>query len=85
MKNTLVDLNNHLFEQLERLNDEELDDQQLEREIKRARSMAEVSSRIIANAALGLNAEKLKVEYGGRDVHLPEMLESGNGKKNTNR
>lgn len=85
MKNTLIDLNNHLFEQLERLNDDELDDEQLEREIKRARSMAEVSSRIIANAALGLDAEKLKVEFGGRDVHLPEMLEHKDEQKNTNR
>lgn len=36
MKNTLTDLNNHLFEELERLNDEELDDEQIERELKRA-------------------------------------------------
>lgn len=84
MKNTLVDLNNHLFEQLERLNDDELDDEQLEKEIRRAEAMTKVSSKIIANAALGLNAEKLKVEFGGRDVHLPEMLECGN-EKNINR
>ena len=30
MNNTLTDLNNYLFEQLERLNDDELDDEGLE-------------------------------------------------------
>lgn len=36
MKNTLTDLNNYLFEQLERLNDDSLDEEQLERELKKA-------------------------------------------------
>lgn len=76
MKNTLIDLNNHLFEQMERLNDEELNDEDLDKEIKRAKAMTDVSSRIIENAALGLSAEKLRVEYGNREICLPDMLES---------
>lgn len=79
MKNTLVDLNNHLFEQMERLNDDELTEEQLSHEITRTKAMTDVASRIIDNAALGLQAEKLKIEYGHRDVELPEMLEKKNG------
>ena len=74
MKNNLVDLNNHLFEQMERLNDDELTEEELSREISRTKAMTDVASRIIDNAALGLQAEKLKVEYGRRDIELPEML-----------
>lgn len=84
MQNTLIDLNNHLFEQMERLNDEELNGEELDREIKRAKAMACISSQIIGNASLGLDAEKLKVEFGHRDVHLPEMLEKKDVIKNTN-
>lgn len=76
MKNNLVDLNNHLFEQLERMNDEDLTDEQLEKELKRTRAMTDIATKIIDNANLGLQAEKLKVEYGRRDIKLPEMLES---------
>lgn len=34
-RNTFDDLNNHLFEQIERLNDDELSADELEREVKR--------------------------------------------------
>ena len=64
MKNTLADLNNHLFEQMERLNDDDLNNEELDKEIKRAKAMTDVSSQIIENAALGLSAEKLRAEYG---------------------
>lgn len=76
MKNNLVDLNNHLFEQMERLNDDDLTEEELSREISRTKAMTDVASRIIDNAALGLQAERLKVEHGHRDVKLPEMLEN---------
>lgn len=76
MKNNLVDLNNHLFEQLERMNDEDLTDEQLDKEIKRTKAMTDIATKIIDNASLGLQAEKLKVEYGRKDIKLPEMLES---------
>lgn len=39
MRNKLTDLNNHLFEQLERLNDDELSEEELEKEIKRSKAM----------------------------------------------
>ncbi len=80
MKNKLVDLNNHLFEQLERLNDEYLTEEELTKEITRSRAMTDIAGKIIDNANLGLQAEKLKIEYGRREIELPEMLENKNGK-----
>jgi len=65
MKNKLVDLNNHLFEQLERLNEEDLTDTDLEKEIRRTDSMIKISSQIIETAQVGLRAAKLVAEYGG--------------------
>ena len=45
IKNTLGDLNNHLFEMMERLNDDDLTDEQLERELRRAEGMTRYQSR----------------------------------------
>ncbi len=79
MKNTLGDLNNHLFAQLERLDDEDLKDEQLETEIKRARAITYVASQIIANSSLALNAQKFINDRIDRNEKLPAMLEAHTG------
>ena len=73
MKNTLADLNNHLFEQLERLNDEDLTDEQLERELKRADGMTRLATQIIQNAELAYKTMVHLNEYG-YETGVPEML-----------
>ena len=58
MKNKLTDLNDHLFMQLERLNDESLTGGALEQECTRARAMADIATHIIANANTQIAAAK---------------------------
>lgn len=79
MKNKNIDLNNILFEQLERLNDEDTKGSDLEEEISRAKAVTSISAQIIENSKLGLEAAKFKVEYIGVDAAkiLPEMLNDG--------
>lgn len=64
MKNKLSDLNNYLFESIERLMDDELSDEELEREIKRSETVQKVAKTIIDNGALALQAQKHFDEYG---------------------
>lgn len=80
MKNTLADLNNHLFEQMERLNDDDLTDEQLEKEIKRADAMKDIATQIISNAQIVLKATELNMEYSRTDVAVPKMLTGGEEK-----
>lgn len=76
MRNTLGDLNNHLFAQLERLNDESIKGEELKEEILRARAVTDVASKIIDNASTVLNAKKLQADVLGRSkVTIPKMLE----------
>lgn len=72
MKNKLTDLNNHLFMQMERLGDEDLTAEGLEKEVARADALVAVSDKIINNAELNLRAAKLIAEHGGHlERHLP--------------
>lgn len=74
MKNTLSDLNNYLFEQLERLQDDSLDQEGLEREIQRSEAVQRVAKTIIENGSLALQAKKHLDEYGqGDKVELPML------------
>lgn len=64
MKNSLQDLNNYLFESLERINDDDLTDEELEKEIKRSEAVTKVASTIINNAEVQLKALQYADEYG---------------------
>lgn len=77
MRNTLGDLNNHLFAQLERLSDEEIKGEQLQEEIERAKAVTSVASQIIQNASIVLRAQQFKADYQGRKSieEVPKMLE----------
>jgi len=77
MRNKITDLNNILFAQLERLDDESIKGDELAREIARARAMAGVASQIIQGGALLLNAW-VAAERNLEDGALPEMLEGRN-------
>ncbi len=66
MKNKLTDLNNHLFAQMERLSDEALTPEQLQREVTRTDALIKVSEQIIGYATVSLRAAELAAEYGGK-------------------
>ena len=55
-KNKLIDLNNHMFAQMERLSDEELEGDKLAEEIMRSKAISTLSIQIIDNAKLMLDA-----------------------------
>lgn len=75
--NKLEDLNNLLFAQMERLNDEDCTGEKLQMEKERAKSMAQVAQTIINNGELALKAVKQANEYG---ITIPEILKLGEGK-----
>ncbi|MEO1986623.1 MAG: hypothetical protein ABGX47_08225 [Martelella sp.] len=75
MKNKLVDLNNHLFAQLERLGEEGLSAEAIEQEAKRSEAIVAVSEQIVRNADLSLKAAKLVADHGDRFKPMLPMIE----------
>ncbi len=79
MKNKLMDLNNHLFAQLERLSDESVKGDKLHEEINRAKAVGSIAKNIIDNGKLVLDAKKFSVEHLPRDQQMPQLLEEKAG------
>ena len=72
MNNNLTALNNYLFEQLERINDDELKPEEFETEIKRAETVVKLSKAIVDNANLALQAQRHFDEMGTeKNVSIP--------------
>lgn len=69
MNNKLSDLNDHLFDQLRRLNDPKLSQEQLSREIERTKGVCLLANEIIQNANTSLKAMCIH-----KGVELPPML-----------
>ena len=83
MMNTLSDLNNYLFEQIERISDDDLSDEDLNKEILRSQAVTKVAEVIVRNGELALKTMEHLNEYGygkGRKDELlapvPAMLEA---------
>ena len=74
MRNTLTDLNNHLFAQLERLSDEDLKGEELKEELQRSSAVSKVAQNIINNGSLVLQAQKFKDEKLDAESEMPKLL-----------
>ena len=72
MANNLTNLNDILFDQIRRLENDDLSDETLEKEIKKSEQLTKLSVVILNNAKLALDAQKQFDEYGtGRSVDIP--------------
>ena len=78
MNNKMSDLNNYLFEAIERLNDDGLSPEELDVEIKRCEAVNKVAQTLINNAALAVKAQEMMYEYGdSRQIDIPLLGSDG--------
>ena len=73
-KNTLSDLNNHLFAQLERLGDENIKKEDLKREMSRAKSINGIAKNIIDNAKTALEGAQFAYTKLPGNKPVPEQF-----------
>lgn len=68
MNNNLESLNNYLFEELERLNDDEnlIKEENLDKELKRSKAITQVANQIVQNAKVVLEAKKHADMFGDK-------------------
>ena len=74
MRNSLADLNDYLFEQIERVNDDELKGEELKMQLQRSKMVCQLGSVIVQNAAVMVQGMKVSSEYGIERKDMPQMI-----------
>jgi predicted proteasome-type protease len=74
VKNKPIDLNNHLFAALERLNDESIVGEELKEEIERGRAISGLAKQVIDQQKNIIMIEKMRGEPERKGSALPELL-----------
>lgn len=77
MKNKLSDLNDHLFAQIERLGDTDINGDELKAEINRSKAMAQIATQIVNSAKITVDAMKLLNRNGSADPGIIKNLIGG--------
>lgn len=77
-RNKISDLNDHLFEQIEKLGDDSLSDAELKKEIERSKAMHLVASNIIDIAKTTIDAMRLVSKGEIVRGDLPLLLSDNN-------
>lgn len=71
-RNKISDLNNLLFEQLENLVTAETDEE-IKREVNKAKAVSSIASNIVSCANLSIRAKELQLEYGVTEPVAPAL------------
>lgn len=78
MKNKLTDLNDYLFEQIERINDDSLNEEELSKGIKKAEAIQGIAETIIKNGELQFKAAMKAADLGVINQQQMRFLLTGN-------
>lgn len=73
-KEDISALNSYLFQQLESLTEEGISQEEVDRRVKLAKAVCDVSDVIIAEGTLALKAEALKENSISADFNMPKLL-----------
>lgn len=77
-KNSLIDLNNHLFAQMERLTDETLTVEQQRLEIEKSKVISLISKDVVEIAKVSLDGFKFVTQEGTPNVQMPQQFQTKN-------
>ncbi len=71
----LTDINNILFEQIQKINNDDLSDEELDKQIKKSETINRLTENIIRNGELTVKVVSMAAEYGFVPGNrIPKML-----------